>query len=311
MKYAALWAGVLLLLSGVNPAAAQCALPYQLTNSQLADATKVMANFKALVRCLAPGGATNSIEYKSSGTGLGGVGPLANGQLVIGATGGAPQAKTLTAGANIAIANGAGSITISRTALYGQLMSATPTSATTGLTNWLNQGSSVISDSDVGICIDAPANANLPNVTGRYMAAPTAPYKITALVAATRNSTNNNAIGIGWYDGVNKLHLLSYAINTGGTPILTVSKFNNPTSFNAYDFSSPANVFVQPIWLQLADNGTTVSFLFSQDGVNFVSVFSVTKSSGFLGAGGYSNVLFFANPQSARTLATVLSWTQS
>jgi uncharacterized protein YaiE (UPF0345 family) len=128
-------AAALLLLSGSNPAAAQCALPYQLTNSQLADATKVMANFKALVRCYALAGATNSIEYKSSSTGLESVGPLASGQLVIGATGGAAQAKTLTAGANVAIANGAGSITISRTGLYSQVMSATPTSATTGLSN--------------------------------------------------------------------------------------------------------------------------------------------------------------------------------
>ena len=43
------------------------------------------------------------------------LGPLTNGQLVIGSTGNAPQASTLTAGAGIAITNAAGSVTISST----------------------------------------------------------------------------------------------------------------------------------------------------------------------------------------------------
>ena len=318
MKRVALSVGLYLLLSGFNPAAAQCVLPYQLTNGQLADATKVMADFSAVLNCFSLKGATHSIEYKSSSPGgFGGAGPLANGQLVIGATGSAPQAQTLTAGSGIAISNTAGGITIAATndlggtGLYRQVMSATPTSATTGLTNWLNQGSAVVSDSAVGICIDAPTSGTAANVSGRYMVAPTPPYRITGLIAATRNSTNYSAVGIGWYDGTSKLQLLNYAINDGGAPILVVNELNSPTSFNANDVVSSFNVFSQPIWLQLADDGTTVSFLFSQDGANFVSLFSVAKSSGFLGASGYSNVTFFVAPQGGRTLGTLMSWTQS
>ncbi len=312
MKRAALSVGVLLLLSAFNPAAAQCALPFQLTNSQLGDATKVMANFKALVKCFAPGGVTNAVEYKSSTAGLSGAGPLVNGQLVIGLTGGAPQAKTLAAAGGIAISNSPGSITISSAGdLYRQVMSATPTAAMTGLGNWLNQGSAVVSDSAVGICIDAPTSGTSANVSGRYAAAPTAPYKITALIAATRNSTNYSGVGIGWYDGTNKLQTLQYMINNGSAPVLVVNQYNSPTSASANNAVSSANVFSQPIWLQIADDGTTVSFLFSEDGANFLSLYSVAKSSGFLGASGYSNVIFFVNPQGGRTLGTLLSWTQS
>jgi hypothetical protein len=308
MKRAALSVGLYLLLSGFNPAAAQCALPYQLTNSELADATKVMADFRALVKCFNLRGATNSIEYKSSTPGgFGGAGPLVNGQALIGATGGVPQARTLAAGTGIAISNAAGSITIS----LGGVMSATPTSATTGLTNWLNQGSAVVSDSAVGICIDAPTSGTAANISSRYMAAPIPPYKITALIAATRNSTDYSAVGIGWYDGTSKLQLLNYAINAGGAPIVVVNEMNSPTSFHANDVVSSFNAFSQPIWLQLADDGTTVSFLFSQDGANFIPLFSVAKSSGFLGAGGYSNVAFFVAPQGGRTLGTLMSWTQN
>lgn len=44
---------------------------------------------------------------------------MTNGQLIIGSTGGTPTAATLTAGANISITNGAGTITITATGLAG------------------------------------------------------------------------------------------------------------------------------------------------------------------------------------------------
>jgi hypothetical protein len=128
---------------------AQCTLPFTLSNGQPPDATKVMANFNALAACLNPGGSANSIQYNSGSGTLAGVGPLANGQLLIGSSGNAPQAQTLTAGSGIAITNGAGSVTIAATGgavstdLYRQVMSSTPTVATTGLSNWVNQGTTI------------------------------------------------------------------------------------------------------------------------------------------------------------------------
>jgi hypothetical protein len=46
-------------------------------------------------------------------------GPMTNGQLLVGSTGASPVRTTLTAGANISITNGAGSITITATGLAG------------------------------------------------------------------------------------------------------------------------------------------------------------------------------------------------
>jgi hypothetical protein len=309
-----------LAVSGLNAVQAQCTLPYTLANGQIADASQVMANFNALASCLSPGGSANAIQYNNGGR-LGGAAPLTNGQLLIGSTGSPPQTQALTAGQGMTIANGSGSITIAANGseagngLYRRILSATPTSAATGLTNWLNQGSAVVSDSTVGVCIDAPTSGAASNVTGRYRAAPSAPYTIKALIAATRNSTSSNGVGIGWYDGTAKLHVISYTINVNALPIIEVNKWNSVTSFNASDFTSSPNAFAQPIWLQVQDDGTTVSFAFSQDGIDFLTVFSVAKSGGFLGASGYGNVILFVNPQGSpqgsRTLATVLSWTQS
>jgi len=310
------------LLIGLHAAQAQCVLPNQLANGQIADADQVMANYDAIAACLgamSPGGSVNSVQYKSGAGALGGIGPLTDGQTVIGSTATAPQAQTLSAGAGIAITHGPGSISIAAAGtpvgagLYRQVMSAIPTSGDTGLTNWLNQGTSTVADTTVGITMDVPPiGTTVANVTGRYMPAPTPPYTIKALVGATRSSTSPNAVGIGWYDGTNKLHLFSLTALSGGGPSLEVLKYNSPTSYSATDAGSPPNGFSQPIWMQLRDDGTNVSFSFSQDGANYLPLFSVAKSSGFLGAAGYNNVIFFTNPRGdSRTIATLLSWKQS
>lgn len=308
-----------LIAIGLESADAACTLPFQLTNGQSADATQVMANFNALVACLnngVPGGSTNAIQYNAGSGTLGGVGPLTDGQLVIGTTGGAPQAQTLTAGPGITVTNGPGAITIGTAGLngaglYHQIMSATPTSASTGLTNWLNQGSAAVADSAVGISITVQPSGTSANLTGRFMAAPTPPYKITALIAATRSSNSFSGVGIGWYDGVGKLQTIFFTTNNGGGNIIQLINWNSITS-NTVVSQTFNNAYSQPIWLQIQDDGTSVTLGVSQDGANFLSFPSIVKSSGFLGANGYSNIGFFINPQGGGlTFGTLMSWTRN
>src|SRR5258708_4526662 len=167
-----------LALSSLHAAQAQCTLPYMLANGQIADASQVMANFNALANCLSPGGSTNSVQYKNGVT-LGGVAPLSNGQLIVGATGKAPQAQALSAGPGLSITTASGSITIAANGgeagngLYSRSLSATPTSSGTGLTNWLNQGTATVADNAVGMTINAPNSGATPNLIARTMAAPT------------------------------------------------------------------------------------------------------------------------------------------
>jgi hypothetical protein len=301
----------------IAPARAQCTLPYTLSNGQPPDATKVMANFNALASCLSVGGATNSVQYNAGSGSLGGIGPLTNGQVLIGSTGNAPQAQTLSAGAGITITNGAGTIAVSAsgqasTGLYREVSSGTPTSASTGLSNWLNQANAVLNEGPIGMSIAATLSSN---VMARFTPAPLMPYKLRALIAATRNGTTGTqtaSVGIGFYDGFSKLHLLSYAIGfqSGGTPRLEVQKWSSPTVSVGNDVSVNNIYYPQPIWLQLQDDGTSVSFAFSHDGANFLTVFSVAKSSGYLGSAGYNNLLFFVAPGgSFSNIGTLMSWT--
>src|SRR5262249_33685394 len=143
---------------------------------------------------------------------------------------------------------------------------------------------------------------------------PSTPYTITALLGTTRNSTggsNPPVAGIGWYDGTAKLHGIVYENNVS-TGLITVRRYTNVTPLSSADFGSLNNLFSHPIWLQIKGDGTNVWFGFSQDGVNFLVAVSVAKASGFLGATGYSNVIFYVNPGvPANSLAALLSWTKT
>ena len=70
------------------------------------------------------------------------VGPLTNGQVIIGGTSATPAAATLTAGAGITITNGAGSITVSGGALVNQASSTVTLAA--GNTYQINNGASLV-----------------------------------------------------------------------------------------------------------------------------------------------------------------------
>jgi len=295
--------GALALAAG--SAQAQCTLPYTLSNGQPPDATKVMANFNALVGCFSTGGSTNSVQYNGGSGALAGAGPLTNGQTLIGSSGNPPQPATLTAGTGITMATGPGSVTLSApsqasTGLYRQITSALPTAASTGLVNWLNQGTATVTETPVGISLrSVPTNA----LVGRFVGAPAAPYTLRALVASTTNASGTYGVGLGFYDGFSKVEWVQYG------PYLQVVRWSSPTAFAGFDAAYNLFFFTQPIWLQLQDDGTNVSFAFSQDGVNFVTLYSTTKSAGYLGSTGYRNLVFLANPGvGASTIATLLSW---
>jgi hypothetical protein len=310
-------AAILGAIGGLVQPVLACELPFNLQNGSVADASQLMGNYNAMVFCLQelePQGADNSIQYKSETGQLAGTGPLGDGQLLTGISGAAPVASALIAGSGIKIINGPGRTKIALTttglsgSLYSQILSPTPTSSGTGLTNWFNQGSAVLTESQVGSSLGAPTSGASQNISGRFMPAPQPPYSITALVASTFNSTAKASTGIGWYDGSGKLHLVSYVTDNGNPPYFEIQKWTNATSLSGVDFASAKNAFSQPVWLQLTDDGTSISFGFSQDGFTYNKLYSTVKSSGWLGASGYNNLIFFINPNGGPAIGTLMSW---
>lgn len=254
-----------------------------------------------------PGGSTGDIQYNNAGA-FGGRAPSGNGTSVVTTTG------TQTNGDCVAIDSNGNHVAFgaacgSGGGLFSQSLSAVPTAANTGLSTWINQGSATVSDSAAGVTINAPTSASV-NVICRSKTAPATPYTITTLISRTASPTNNTSVGIGWYDGTNKLQLNLYEWNnTTKLNYIDVANLSTPTSFS----SSPATGgfgMSQPMWLQMSDDGTNIFFRFSEDGENFLQVYTVAKASGFLGGSGYTNVAFCVNPQGSQTLGTLMSYTQ-
>jgi hypothetical protein len=222
--------------------------------------------------------------------------------------GGANKRTTAQAIADLGGGGGGGG-----SGLWSPVLSAIPTLANTGLGTWLNQGGATANDRATGISISAPSNSG-DAIRGRYKAAPATPYTIKALVGVTCSPANFNSAGIGWYDGTNKSEILLLIYNGGWK--LQIVKMSTPTS-NAGDDYGAQLVMGNPLWMRIRDDGTTIDFgwSISGDDDDFVTLYSVAKASGYLGAAGYSNVMFFANragtSPATPTIGSLLSWNQS
>ena len=104
----------------------------------------------------------------------------------------------------------------------------------------------------------------------------------------------------GFTDGT-KLDLVDVCVNTSNF----YSEHTNWSNISSR--SSVANITggvygaANSIWLAVRDDGTNVYFEYSppDDGVNFITLYSTAKSSGYLGSGGYTNVFLGVLPYAA------------
>lgn len=188
--------------------------------------------------------------------------------------------------------------------LWSTILSATPTGVSTGLSTWVNQGTASTVDTSSGISIIAPSSssANLRLLTAP---APSTPYSITALCSIGTTDTNFVAGGIGWYDGTNKSQWMGQVHNSSWQ--IHVENWSTPTAGSAGTVAS-ASIEADMIWLQIEDDGASIYCRWSRDGSNFTQLYTVAKSTGYLGASGYSNIAMITDPLGAGTVMTIMSW---
>jgi hypothetical protein len=212
----------------------------------------------------------------------------------------------LTAASSGAPGSGAG--------LFNGSLSALPTSAGTGLTTWRNQGSATIADTPAGVVMTLPSNGSAENWRIRTKAAPGAtPYSVTALIALSYNFTTADYVtGIGWSDGTKLQMFVVQCASAVDGPVLKVVNYSNPSTGIATVFTGTSRVKLPLMaWLRLEDDGTNVRFRISFDGVSFTEVYSIAKASGYLGATGYTNIVFGANPFSSNGTVTLMSYAEA
>jgi hypothetical protein len=139
---------------------------------------------------------------------------------------------------------------------------------------------------------------------GYYRTAPSTPYVITATmfhdtsgVSAANSSSNNASYGIGFRDGTGKLAVFQFITFSSGCEV-TVSKWTNSTTPNSNPFSGSATisncdpVLKQPTVMQIKDDGTTIYFQASIDGVNFYTVYSEARGTFFTSTPGPTQVIY-------------------
>lgn len=143
--------------------------------------------------------------------------------------------------------------------------------------------------------------SNALKLEGLTLAVPVStPYRVAILAYGTGQSVQYNSQAFGWTDGT-KFETMTI-VNSFN--VVTHSQWSNSAS-RATDtsvwtiFASPYGMTYGGLWIGLRDDGTNVHYELSQDGVNFITIFTVTKSSGYLGSSGYSHIFFGVVPDNA------------
>jgi len=163
--------------------------------------------------------------------------------------------------------------------------------------SWHNQGSSTITEvSGKAHILLAGTAGTSDSWTIRYKTAPSTPFTLTALLQGHVDAGSYGKFGLGFFDGT-KLHYigLNGQNDTLAPGNISVTRFSDYATYVSHD-ANRYHVTNGHLFFQIADDGTNVAFRFSYDGVYFTTVFSVAKSSGYLGSGGYTNV-FWGNAQ--------------
>ena len=189
--------------------------------------------------------------------------------------------------------------------LYSGLMSSdAPTQANTGLGTWYNQGSCTLSEHAGGLTILNPTLGASHNTGGLYRAAPAAPWVLTTLVSISCPPGDYPAARLGFINPTTGRASL-FSLLAHGT--LYVTNLSSPNSV-AGAMATVSVAGTRVLWLRLSDDGSSLHFSYSWDGVNFVELYSVSRSSAYA---GYTHVFFGASSFNITAAATLLSWSIS
>ncbi len=175
--------------------------------------------------------------------------------------------------------------------LWFPILSATPTISSTGLGASFIGTPITLTNTVLGVAFSGSGNSALT------ASVPTPPYTLTILTGISTPTSNVVDMFTGWSNGTN---LQGFYHFTGDNNIYMR---NFTGGFGS--FTTIAQFFLAwaPLkWRRFIDDGTNVTFQVSMDGAVYLTVYTVAKASGFLGATGYSKFCMGVNG------VTILSW---
>jgi hypothetical protein len=202
--------------------------------------------------------------------------------------------------------------------LFSAIMSAVPTQAGISLTTAYNQsGTFTATNNPTGITLvdTGTLGVHVEGILGTYPGSAftlnalfsmpagiingtTQPVSTTGFAIVIANTTTGEALYLG---------LLDY----GGPPWnIYVVELTNPTTLGTQLVLAADGILQQSpfVWLQLQDDGTSIYFRFSYDGSLWTQVYTVTKSSSYLGSGGFNYLGYAILPDGGPVGNTLMSW---
>lgn len=196
----------------------------------------------------------------------------------------------------------------------------TPTTSSTGFTTALNQSATfTASNNAAGITlIETAPQTGTNSYEGIVGAYPSAPFTKTFLLSnvAPATSTASNWEYAGFIittttASTSPAMQMYTGIYNGGNQIAVQGTTNLTHSDTGTTIASITPLTYLPyMWLQYQDDGTNIYFRYSLDGSNWVKLYSVAKSSSYLGASGfgYLGVFLLNQATSGSSGYTLLSY---
>lgn len=192
--------------------------------------------------------------------------------------------------------------------LFGPVIGAAPTQASTGFSTPVNGGDAYVVETDSGLTFNAPPQA-ARSWKGLEFAAPTAPYRYTGLLAIAAYPSVQSLCCIGWRSNAGGLHL-STLQRVNQALQWEISRYSSLTNYTGTSIGAQS-AMPNPCWLQVENNGTAIIFSMSATGEpnDFMPWYQVALASAPLGASGYNNIVFGCDSIGNQPYrASLLSW---
>lgn len=173
---------------------------------------------------------------------------------------------------------------------------------------WINQGGASKVTTTGGVFLRAPLNATgNPSLRIRKKAAPSTPYTIVAGILPAIVSLNYQSCGLLFRNnGAGTIETLEFSAATSVNSALVVNRYSSATVYSSTPLNRGQGHAMGIVWLKIADDGTDRIYSYSTDGQNFITIFTVTRTT-FLTA---DEVGFFVNEQTntVESGVSLLSW---
>jgi len=177
--------------------------------------------------------------------------------------------------------------------LWSGLINTPSESSPLNLSNNMNQQSSFTATAvgGVGLSLVDLTGKGSDFVEGILDVYPTAPFTLTWLSTAYSAGSFNNA-GLLVADSLTgEAMLLGYRYGSGGPWEPWVLTYSTPNS-SPGTASTPSTNVNGLGWFKYYDDGSNITFSFSQDGAYFVQLYTVAKASSYLGSSGFNYIGF-------------------